>query len=49
VPGTARVVTEPTERAELLAGVARNWRRTDLDVMQAHSPLIEVTVEGYPG
>jgi deazaflavin-dependent oxidoreductase (nitroreductase family) len=49
VPGTARVVTEPAERAELLAGVARNWNRTDLDVMMEHSPLIEVTVEGYPG
>lgn len=49
VPGTARVVTDPAERAELLVGVARNWKRTDLDVMQAHSPLIEVSVEGYPG
>lgn len=49
VPGTARVVTDPAERAELLVGVARNWKRTDLDAMQAHSPLIEVSVEGYPG
>jgi deazaflavin-dependent oxidoreductase (nitroreductase family) len=48
VPGTARVVTDPAERAELLEGVARNWRRTDLDVMQQHSPLIMVAVEGYP-
>ena len=48
VPGTARVVTDPAERAELLAGVARNWNRTDLDVMQQHSPLIVVSVEGYP-
>ena len=48
VPGTARVVTDPAERAELLAGVARNWNRTDLDVMQEHSPLIVVSVEGYP-
>lgn len=48
VPGTARVVTDPAERAELLAGVARNWNRTDLDVMQAHSPLMEVVVEGFP-
>jgi deazaflavin-dependent oxidoreductase (nitroreductase family) len=49
VAGTARVVTDPAERAELLAGVARNWNRTDLDVMMEHSPLMEVTVEGYPG
>jgi len=48
VPGTARVVTDPAERAALLAGVARNWNRTDLDVMQEHSPLIVVSVEGYP-
>jgi deazaflavin-dependent oxidoreductase (nitroreductase family) len=49
VAGTARVVTDPAERAELLAGVARNWNRTDLEAMQAHSPLMEITVEGYPG
>ncbi|MFN8630904.1 MAG: nitroreductase family deazaflavin-dependent oxidoreductase [Chloroflexota bacterium] len=49
VPGVARVVTDPAERAELLAGVARNWNRTDLEAMQAHSPLMEVVVEGYPG
>lgn len=48
VPATARVVTDPAERADLLAGVARNWNRTDLDVMEAHSPLMEVSVEGYP-
>lgn len=48
VPATARVVTDPAERAELLGGVARNWGRTDLEAMQAHSPLMEVTVEGFP-
>lgn len=48
VDGTARVITDPAERRELLAAVARNWRRTDLDAMMAHSPLIEVTVQGYP-
>jgi deazaflavin-dependent oxidoreductase (nitroreductase family) len=46
---TARVVTDPTERRELLAGVARNWKRTDLDVMQVHSPLIVVSIPGYGG
>lgn len=49
VPATARVVSDPAERRQLLEGVARNWGRTDLDVMQAHSPLIELSVEGYPG
>lgn len=48
VPATARVVTDPVERRELLEGVARNWGRTDLDEMVAHSPLIEVEVAGYP-
>jgi deazaflavin-dependent oxidoreductase (nitroreductase family) len=49
IEGTARIVTEPAERRELLATVARNWGRTDLDAMVEHSPLIEVTVPGYPG
>ena len=48
VLGTARVVTDPVERRALLEGVARNWGRTDVDVMMEHSPLIEVTVPGYP-
>jgi len=48
VPGTARIITDPAERAELLAGVARNWNRTDLDAMMEHSPLMEIAVEGYP-
>lgn len=46
---TARVVTDPAERRALLTGVARNWRRTDVDVMVEHSPLIEVSVPGYAG
>ena len=45
---TARVITDPSERRELLEGVAANWKRTDLDVMVEHSPLIVVTVPGYP-
>ena len=47
--GTARVITDPAERRELLEGVARNWGRTDLDAMVAYSPLVEVTIPGYPG
>jgi deazaflavin-dependent oxidoreductase (nitroreductase family) len=49
VEGTARVVTDEAERRELLTGVARNWNRTDLDEMVLHSPLMVVTVPGYPG
>jgi deazaflavin-dependent oxidoreductase (nitroreductase family) len=46
---TARIVTDEDERRALLIGVARAWRRTDLEAMVAHSPLIEVTVPGFPG
>lgn len=42
-----RVVSDEAERRELLTAVARNWRRTDVDVMVAHSPLIEVAIPGY--
>ena len=48
LPATARVVTDPAERLALLEGAARNWGRTDLDVMVEHSPLIEVTMPGFP-
>ena len=48
VEGTARVITDPAERRGLIEGVARNWKRTDVDFMVEHSPLIEVTVPGYP-
>jgi deazaflavin-dependent oxidoreductase (nitroreductase family) len=43
---TARVITEPGERREILEKVARVWRR-DPEEMIAHSPLIEVSIEGY--
>ena len=45
--GSARVVTDPSERRDLLTGVARHWNRTDIDVMVEHSPLIVVTLPGY--
>ncbi len=48
LPGTARIVDDPDERRELLTRVARNWKRTDVDDMVAHSPLIEVTIPGFP-
>ena len=48
IAGTARVITDPEERRRLLEGVARNWHRTDVEAMVAHSPLIEVSVPGYP-
>ena len=45
--GTAREVTDPTERRTILELVAKAWRRNDVDVMVDHSPLIEVTLDGY--
>jgi deazaflavin-dependent oxidoreductase (nitroreductase family) len=48
IDGTAREITDPADRRHLLEQVARNWRRTDVDVMDQYSPLIEVDVPGYP-
>jgi deazaflavin-dependent oxidoreductase (nitroreductase family) len=48
LPATARIVTDEDERRALLVHVARNWDRTDVDAMVAWSPLIEVTIPGYP-
>ena len=46
MPATARVITDEKERRAILEHVARAWQRTDLDVMAAHSPLVEVTIDG---
>ena len=48
LPATARIVTDEDERRALFVHVARNWNRTDVDAMVAWSPLIEVTIAGYP-
>jgi deazaflavin-dependent oxidoreductase (nitroreductase family) len=45
--GTAREVTDPADRRHLLEQVARNWRRTDVEVMEQDSPLLEVDIPGY--
>ena len=45
LPARARVITDPTERQAIIPSVARNWNRTDVEVMVAWSPLIEVEVE----
>ena len=44
LPATAREITDPAERRQVLEHVARNWKRDDVDVMVEFSPLIEVTV-----
>ena len=45
VPATAREITDPTERRQILEQVARVWKRNDADTMMKYSPLIEVIVE----
>lgn len=49
VPATAREITDPVERREVLERVARVWRRTDVERMVAQSPLIELTIPGLAG
>lgn len=46
LPATASEVTDPVERRRILELVAKAWRRTDVDNMVQHSPLVEVTLEG---
>ena len=47
LPAVARIITDETERRDLLVHVARTWHRTDIDAMVAWSPLIELTIPGY--
>lgn len=47
VPATARVITDPDERRNVMRRIIETaWHRLDLETMVAHSPLIEVVVEG---
>lgn len=48
LPARARIADDPIERRHVLEQVARAWKRTDLDVMVATSPLIEVTIDESP-
>lgn len=47
LPATAREITDPAERRSLLERVAANWGRTDVEVMDELSPLIELHIDGY--
>ena len=49
LPATARIIDDEDERRRVLARVARNWRRTDIDRMVLQSPLIEVVLDGAAG
>ncbi len=44
LPATAREITEPKERRQVLEEVAKHWKRDDVDTMVQYSPLIEVMV-----
>ena len=46
LPATAREITDPVERREVLTKVARVWRQ-DLEAMMRFSPLVEATIHGY--
>jgi deazaflavin-dependent oxidoreductase (nitroreductase family) len=45
LPATAREITDPDERREVLTKVARVWRR-EVEPMERFSPLVEVTIDG---
>jgi deazaflavin-dependent oxidoreductase (nitroreductase family) len=45
LPATAREITDPAERRPIIELVAKAWRRTDIDAMVEHSPLIKVTLD----
>ncbi|HET9344975.1 MAG TPA: nitroreductase/quinone reductase family protein [Candidatus Limnocylindrales bacterium] len=45
LPATARVITDETERRDIMPFIAANWRRTDVDRMVEFSPLIEVKLD----
>jgi deazaflavin-dependent oxidoreductase (nitroreductase family) len=47
IEATGRVIGDEAERRNVMPLVARAWRRTDIDVMVAWSPLIEVVIPGY--
>jgi len=46
LPATARVIDDPVERRTIIEQVARVWHRDPVEML-AHSPLIEVSIEGY--
>ena len=45
LPATARIINDEAERRDVLPHIARIWKRDDLDVMVAQSPLFEVTID----
>jgi len=46
LPATAHEVPDPEQRRPFIEAAARRWRRTDIEEMLAHSPLIVLDVDG---
>jgi hypothetical protein len=49
LPATARIINDEAERRAVLIPIAHSWKRDDVDVMVASSPLFEVTIDGPAG
>jgi len=45
LPAKARAILDPGDRRAVMARVAANWQRNDLEVMLRRSPLVEVTFD----
>jgi deazaflavin-dependent oxidoreductase (nitroreductase family) len=45
VVATARIIDAEPERRAVLAHIARNWGRSDIEQMVRQSPLIEVSIK----
>jgi deazaflavin-dependent oxidoreductase (nitroreductase family) len=45
LPATARIITDESERRDILTHIAKTWKRKDVDLMVAQSPLIEVKLD----
>lgn len=46
IPGSARIITDPTERRATAEWVVANaWHNQNVDAMTAYSPMIEVTLD----
>ena len=43
LPATARPITDPSERRDVLSKVSKTWGLDDIDTMVQQSPLVEVT------
>ena len=47
LPATARIITDEAERRAVFARIVQVWLGQDVETMTRHSPLIELTIEGF--